>query len=110
MPFRYAALRWAEGCGRRNTSRAQMSNTILKRPTFCHVCGYDTDAANSLVEGPGRQLPAPGDLSVCLNCGTLAILAPDMALRAPKPEDCGNLPEAALVAQFAVRQRGRLAP
>ena len=87
-----------------------MSNTKLKRPTFCHVCGYETDAANSLVEGPGRQLPAPGDLSVCLNCGTLAILAPDMALRAPKPEECGNLPEAALVAQFAVRQRGRLAP
>jgi hypothetical protein len=39
------------------------------RPQMCLTCGYLLDAATAVDRG--RKPPKEGDLSMCLNCGTV---------------------------------------
>ena len=73
----------------------------------CHACAYVV-GPDSRANGSGWRPPQPGDLSVCLNCGTFGIFTPEMALRAALPEEFAKLPEEAITYQFAIRYRGLL--
>ena len=44
----------------------------------CPACNYESDSA-SVVSGQ-HQVPVPGDVSMCLNCGEWLEFASDMAL------------------------------
>lgn len=103
---------WQQDRGVTHVSSALADKEPAKRPVKrsersvpCHVCGYLADST-ALVDG-GYTL-SPGDLNVCFNCGALGILKEDCTLRAPRPEEAGNLPEPALMFQLAIRSRGLL--
>jgi hypothetical protein len=42
---------------------------------LCPECGYAFDAATHI---GGRARPSPGDLSICLSCGTLLLFDDDL--------------------------------
>jgi hypothetical protein len=48
--------------------------------SICPACGAENDGASE-IGGKGR--PSPGDASVCLSCGHLAVFREDMRLRDP---------------------------
>lgn len=50
----------------------------------CLACGYIADMASGVVDkqAPSKEIkPKPGDLSICIKCGHLAVFKPDMTLR-----------------------------
>lgn len=54
-------------------------------PKFnCLACGYAADLASGVVDKQARTAeikPTPGDLSVCIKCGHLAVFKDDLTLR-----------------------------
>jgi hypothetical protein len=50
----------------------------------CAKCGYKMDQASDAF---GEDKPKPGDLSVCLNCGAIAVFGENLQLREPTPEE-----------------------
>jgi hypothetical protein len=54
-----------------------MSDTRLP-PHKCTACGYDIDCATGLKPD---EIPEPGSISICLNCGAIGIYTQDMQLR-----------------------------
>lgn len=44
----------------------------------CSSCNSHTDAATCV---DGKSLPSPGDVSICLYCGHIAVFSDDMILR-----------------------------
>lgn len=55
------------------------------RPNLCTKCGYMVDAATGVSNG--RDIPKPGDVSVCLNCGAVHIFTIALLLREPTQEE-----------------------
>jgi hypothetical protein len=56
----------------------------------CLACGYKHDAATEIIHDHGVK-PRAGDISVCLNCGALAIFNADLTLRLPTTEEKADL-------------------
>ena len=50
----------------------------------CPACGYQVDAVS---EVDGNAVPEKGDISICLNCGAIAIFKDDLTLRKPTGEE-----------------------
>jgi hypothetical protein len=79
--------------------------------THCPECGYRMDGATAADQE--NAMPAPGDVSVCLNCGQLLTFEDAMTLRKPKREEIGELMRNrnnwAIIekAQTYIRLRGR---
>lgn len=53
----------------------------------CRRCGTKNDAAS----GPDEKRPTPGAVSICWRCGTVALFADDLSLRAPTVEEVNEL-------------------
>lgn len=80
---------------------------------ICPKCGYVADCA----QGVGRaasEKPYPGALSICFNCGDLAVFTDFLYLREIEPEELVKLPTAIrntiAAAQNAIRARGPVQP
>jgi hypothetical protein len=54
------------------------SHTV--KAALCPYCGYFTDRASNARRSE-RGKPVPGDVSVCLNCGSPGIFANDLTVR-----------------------------
>jgi hypothetical protein len=54
----------------------------------CVQCGYKLD---SVTAAYGDYKPKAGDASICAACGALAIIEPDLTLRAPTPDEAAFL-------------------
>lgn len=52
----------------------------------CVRCGFTLDAANG-VDANGPRIPNPGDLSVCLYCGTVMAFTDRLLLRELEREE-----------------------
>jgi len=55
------------------------------KPQMCVECGLLFNAS-SPTHGP-RNLPKPGNVSLCLNCGHLALFDDNLMLREPTTEE-----------------------
>lgn len=53
---------------------------------LCLACG-DVLQATSEVTTSKARMPEPGNLSICLRCGHVAIFDKDLKLRNPTPEE-----------------------
>jgi|GEM_PF-6175249 len=70
----------------------RMSAGSARVPTcFCRVCGIDLDAVSEISrEDSGKELPvvaSPGDITVCINCGTVSVMSDELRLREPTHEE-----------------------
>ena len=63
------------------TAARYADGTPKLAPTLCLGCGWLLNAS-SPTHGR-RNLPKPGNVSLCLNCGHLALFADDLTLREP---------------------------
>jgi len=76
----------------------------MRVPTsICPSCSAPNDGAQQI---NGRQMPRPGDVSICFYCGELGIFNSDLSLRAPSVAELEIMrrdPEIMLV--LRVRQR-----
>ena len=63
-----------------------MSNALVPTdsvpPTTCIECGTVNDSA-AFASGPGVVRPREGNISMCFECGHLAIYNEDLSLREP---------------------------
>jgi len=50
------------------------------QPGRCRVCFYKADALGNAAESE-HNLPKPGDIAICMSCGTISIIEDDMDLR-----------------------------
>jgi hypothetical protein len=50
----------------------------------CLKCGYLYESATHMTE---EARPNEGDISICLNCGAVAIFNKDLSLRCPTPDE-----------------------
>lgn len=65
-----------------------MSNHIAKMPKcHCPECGKDLSAATCISEDDMHSQPEPGDLSLCIECGTPLEFDSEMKLHKCKLED-----------------------
>jgi hypothetical protein len=77
----------------------------------CPKCGYELDAATSMVD---NDLPDPKDYSVCLNCGALLQFDNDLRLQAVRDPERAyddiprDLREKVKKAQLFIWLRGRI--
>jgi hypothetical protein len=55
-------------------------------PVKCPYCGYKMDAATGVFDGEGHS-PTPGSISICLNCGKVAVFTEELGMRLPTPEE-----------------------
>jgi hypothetical protein len=57
-------------------------------------CGYRTDSASQMFKRSSMGPPKEGDLSVCINCGTILVYVDpkNNIQRVAKPFDLMNLP------------------
>lgn len=67
-----------------------MIHQVVHAEFFCPRClyGMDTSSSADSVFGWGAgefKPPKSGDVSICLNCGALAIFRDSYSLRAPRP-------------------------
>lgn len=90
-----------------NTKPAELPDVI------CPKCGYVADCA----QGVGRaanEKPYPGALSICFNCGDLAVFTDFLYLREIEPEEMARLPDGIratiATAQIMIRARGPVQP
>jgi hypothetical protein len=63
------------------------------KPTLCPQCGYFCDAASE-AKGNDAIRPKPGDIGICLNCGTPNIFTVDFRLRVITEAEFIGLPKA----------------
>jgi hypothetical protein len=66
---------------RRANPHRYSDGTPKLKPQMCVECGLLFNAS-SPTQGK-RSLPKPGNVSLCLNCGHLALFGDDMMLREP---------------------------
>ncbi len=55
----------------------------------CPTCGHHVNGALGMT---GTEPPAPGDISVCIKCASIAIYADTLALRLPSESDWEDTP------------------
>ncbi len=68
-----------------------MSSTTHKLPaTKCPACGR-TNNRSSAVEGVDPTPPEPGDVSICIGCGSIGIYTADLGMRAPTMVEVSEL-------------------
>lgn len=60
----------------------------------CPHCGARLDGALNV---SGDEPPEPGDFSVCIKCGGLAVFTQLLGLREVLPHDCADMPDDLLV-------------
>ena len=66
------------------TAARYADGTPKLAPTLCLGCGWLLNASASADLRRKRvPLPRPGNVSLCLNCGHLALFADDLTLREP---------------------------
>ena len=72
----------------------------------CMACGYAHDAAS--IVGAKDHQPRPGDMSVCLNCGHLAVFDDQLRLRALTADEVSETQHDRRVfeAVAVIKQRG----
>ncbi len=58
-----------------------MSITTRLPSSACCECGYQMDACS------GHSKPSPGDLSLCVRCGSLNFFDDDLRLRRPTDDE-----------------------
>lgn len=63
-----------------------MSESTDIPPTRCPYCSYKMDASTGVFDGKGHS-PQPGDYSLCLNCGKVAIFTEGMGIRLPTEKE-----------------------
>jgi hypothetical protein len=54
----------------------------------CRTCGYDFDSATAV---KGDSAPEPGSISICGNCGELAVFEDDRLVREPTEAELAEL-------------------
>lgn len=78
--------------------------------TICPKCSERLDCSSGLSH---EHKPAPGDLSVCLECGTALVFNDDLTVRAATLADRMEWPESArdelVRIQSAIHARGKRA-
>lgn len=84
---------------RQQSTDRYSDGTPKLKPQMCVECGLLFNAA-SPTRGP-RNLPKPGNVSLCLNCGHLTLFDDNLMLREPTAEENAE-PEI-----IELRQRGR---
>jgi hypothetical protein len=52
--------------------------------SYCVDCGNANDATTSIME---KARPSPGDATVCIHCGHIAVFADDLTLREPNRDE-----------------------
>lgn len=52
----------------------------LVRKNICSVCN---GVLNSAAQVNGNEMPDPGDISLCLECGNIAVFGDNLELRQP---------------------------
>ena len=85
-----------------------LDTTTMTPASACLNCGAEHDRAS----GNDGASPAPGDWSICVECGGLSVFADDLTLRPPSAEENEAAIKDAGVAQFRLalaRAHGRLA-
>jgi hypothetical protein len=76
------------------TRRMRLSSGHARVPTcLCRVCGIDLDAVSEISrEDDGKPVVAsPGDITVCINCGTVSVMDDNLRLREPTLEETEGL-------------------
>lgn len=58
----------------------RLSDTHRLSSHSCPRCGHTMDCASGL---SGDRPPGPGDISLCINCGGIALYTEDLQLREP---------------------------
>lgn len=76
-----------------------MSSDFRVTPSVCYRCGAQLDAARS-ADGVA---PAPGAVSICAYCGTVALFAENCVVREPSLDELRDLLESPFV--MAVLER-----
>lgn len=66
-----------------------MSNTVKMPIAECPVCLYEMDAATAIERE--KATPAPGDFSLCINCGALLCYEERGQLRQATDDDMEHL-------------------
>lgn len=56
----------------------------LIRKNTCSICHHQLDGATQI---NGINKPKPGDVSLCIECGNIAIFGNDLELRQPTSEE-----------------------
>ena len=56
----------------------------------CWYCGDELDACSGLEH---EHSPSPGDMTICIRCGSLSIFAEDLSMRQPSLEELDSIPE-----------------
>lgn len=51
--------------------------------SWCDTCGLELDAASDMFT---ERAPSPGDVSICINCGTAYVFDENLNLSKPSPE------------------------
>jgi hypothetical protein len=64
-----------------------MSQEIPKSP--CPTCGYEVDRATCFTEQASS--PSSGDISVCFECGSIAVYTDALSLRSPTEAEVQKL-------------------
>ncbi|WP_414461850.1 hypothetical protein [Hyphomicrobium sp. DY-1] len=62
--------------------------TIDVPPATCRTCGKLNDQISGVGHGHSAK---PGDLSLCIQCGTLSIICDDFSLREPSEDEAAYL-------------------
>jgi hypothetical protein len=65
-----------------------VNRTTRLPAALCLHCRQPLDAATDAV---GDNRPSPGDATICMYCGTIAVFADDMTLREPNREEARDL-------------------
>lgn len=64
------------------------------KKTVCPYCDAKLDRSSGMSpNNPAQRDPAPGDVSVCINCGEIAVFDGDMAMAKPSEEELAMLLE-----------------
>jgi hypothetical protein len=57
-------------------------------PSVCHACGHELDCASPLGH---EHAPQPGNVSICIHCGPLAVFADERLLRKPTDQELADI-------------------
>lgn len=60
---------------------------------FCPFCGHRLDVAMAADPANPAASPAPGDVSVCIECAQVLVFTDDLTLRASMPGEIPMTPE-----------------
>lgn len=75
---------------------------VHHRPSRCPGCNH---VLNATSDPKGRGAPRPGDLTICIDCGTVLRFDAFYRLSALTPEDIEKLPKATAIELLEQKER-----